>query len=460
MSATKFEYNLSSGSVAKQLIVFAMPMLISNLIQSLYSVADMIIVGKLCGAASMSGVNIGGQVTFVLTNMVFGICVGGTVLIAQYLGHGDHREMAETIATLFTFIGLAALVITAVMLPLSRPVLRLMQTPAESFEEAAGYLFYTMIGCIFIFAYNALSAVMRGLGDSKRPMYFVLIACFVNVGLDLLFVAVFHLGARGAAIATVISQAISVILCILYLRGHDFVFDFHPRSFRITGERLRMLLKVGIPTSVQNTVVGFSFIFLTSLVNTLGVSASAAVGAVAKINNFAILPGVAFSSAISAMSAQNIGAGQIHRASATMRTGLLISEAISLGVFALVRAIPADLLWLFCDDPAVIEAGVQYMTSFSLDYLVLPILFSFNGLFIGSGHTRFPLFNGISSSILLRIPLSWFMGIYLGLGMHGMGYATPIATATAMCAALVFYLTGRWKRMVVLSAPIEPAPEA
>ena len=213
----KFENDLVKGNVAKQLFLFALPILISNLIQTLYSVADMIIVGQFAGAASMSGVNIGGQVTFLITNMVFGLSVGATVLIGQYLGANNRKAIEKTIGTLFTSLFVLAIVLTIAMLILQKPLLRLIKTPEESFDEASRYFFVTTLGNIFIFAYNALSAVMRGLGDSKNPLVFVGVACITNIVLDYIFVAVFNTGATGAAIATVISQAVSVILCVIIL---------------------------------------------------------------------------------------------------------------------------------------------------------------------------------------------------------------------------------------------------
>lgn len=230
---SSFEKNLSEGNVAKQLVLFSLPFLASNIIQSLYSVADMLIVGRFSGTTSMSGVNLGSQVTLILTNIVVGLCAGGTVLIAQYLGAKRRKDMQETTATLLTTLTIAAVAITVLMLILKKPILHLIQTPAESFAEADRYLTVTVLGLIFIFGYNVFSAVMRGMGDSKRPLYFVLIACITNVILDLVLVAGLKMGALGAAIATVFSQAVSMITCIVVMIRNDFVFDFKPSSFII-----------------------------------------------------------------------------------------------------------------------------------------------------------------------------------------------------------------------------------
>ncbi len=448
----RFEKNLAEGNVVKQLILFSLPVLLSNLIQSLYSTVDMLVVGQFAGAASMSGVNIGGQVSFLITNMVFGLSVGATVLIGQYMGADDRKSMRETIATLFVSLLVAAIGITIVMIGLQTPLLKLIQTPAESFSEAKSYFFISMLGTIFIFGYNALSAVMRGMGDSRNPLIFVGVACVVNIVLDLLFVAVFKMGAAGAAWATIISQAISMILCIIYLKRNNFIFDFSLESFKgATKEKLKLILKVGLPTSVQNVATSISFLFLTTLVNSLGVMASAAVGAVGKLNGFAILPGVAMSTSVSAMAAQNIGAEKYDRASKTMFVGMAIALLISAVIFILISLFPESCMSLFGNEPELIACGVEYLKSFKYDYFFAPICFCFNGLFIGSGHTTFSLVNGIMSSILFRIPASYLFGMAMGMGLFGVGLGAPIASAAAMVFGLIFFLSGKWKAKVVHS---------
>ncbi len=446
----RFEKNLSQGSVAKQLILFSMPVLISNIIQSLYSTVDMLVVGQFAGEVSMSGVNIGGQVSFLITNMVFGLAVGATVLIGQYKGADDRKSMHEVIATLFVSLFICAVALTVIMLALQEPLLRLIKTPPESFSEARIYFFISMLGTIFIFGYNALSAVMRGLGDSRNPLIFVAVACGCNIILDLVFVAQMHMGAAGAALATVLSQALSMLLCIWYLKRNDFIFDFSLNSFRgATKKQLKLILKVGIPTSIQNVATSASFLFLTALVNSLGVMASAAVGAVGKLNGFAILPGIAMSTSVSAVSAQNIGAGKFDRAAKTMLVGMAIATGISLLIFFLVGAFPAQCMRLFGSDPEFIQDGVDYIKAFKYDYLVAPLCFCFNGLFIGSGHTTFSLINGIMSSILFRIPASYLFGIAMHMGLTGMGLGAPIASFAALLFAFIFFMTGRWKTMVI-----------
>lgn len=454
---TKFERDLSSGSVWKKLLAFSLPFVISNLIQSLYNVADMIIVGQFSGTVAMSGVNIGGQVTLLLTNLLVGLAAGASVLIAQYMGAKDRKALRETIGTLLTTLLIVSAVLTVVMVVFKAPVLRLIQTPPEAYSEAEDYLMITSLGIVFIAGYNALSAVMRGMGDSKRPLIFVGIACGVNIGLDLLLVGVFEMGAAGAALATVFSQALSMILCIIFLKSNDFVFDFKLPSFKIHPERIGMLLKVGAPMAVQNVTVSISFLLLTAMVNTLGVTASAAVGAVGKFNGFAIMPAIAMSASISSMSAQNIGAGEDGRAVKTMRAGMVMAVAMTAVVFVLVQLFPEPILRLFADDDAMVVAGVEYVRSFSFEYLVVPFVFSMNGLFIGSGHTTFSLINGCISSIFARVPVAYIFGIALKMGLFGVGLGAPVASAISCIVGMIYFLTGRWKKKVILKEPPIPS---
>ncbi len=445
-----FEKDLSKGSVGKQLWRFALPFLLSNLIQSLYGVVDMVIVGRFSGAVSMSGVNIGGQITLLVTNLVVGLCAGATALIAQYMGSGNRKALRETIGTLLTTLLVLGALLTAIMVAAKVPLLKIVQTPAEAFGEADSYLLITALGTLFIFGYNALSSIMRGMGDSKSPLVFVAIACVINIVLDYLLVAILDMAAGGAAIATVVSQAVSLMLCIYYLKRNNFIFDFNFRSFGFQKERLKMLMRVGIPTSVQNVVVGLSFLFLTSLVNTMGVTESAALGAVAKFNTFAILPAIAMSASIAAMSGQNIGAGEMDRAVSTMKIGTWIGFFISALIFVIAKLIPEQVLALFAEDEAMIAAGVEYMRAFNYDYLLVAILFGFNGLFIGSGHTTFTLFNSVLSSVLIRVPMAYLGGVVLDLGMFGVGLAAPASSIVSLILCIGFYKTGKWRKLVIV----------
>ena len=443
----RFENNLSEGSVLKGLVRFATPFLLSNIVQSLYNVADMLIVGKFSGTASIAGVNIGGQVTFILTNLIMGLCTGGTVLIAQYIGSGNKEKLKKTISTLFTGLMTAAVVITVIMLLLKDDVLRLLSTPTDAFSEASNYLWVTVTGIVFIFGYNALSAVLRGMGDSKRPLIFVSIACATNVVLDIILVWPFHMGALGAAIATVISQGLSMFLCIRYLKQKDFLFDFKFSSFRIDRQQMKAILKIGTPAAIQNTVVSMSFLFITAMVSMIGgTTALAAAGVVGKFNSFAILPAIGMSGAVATMAAQNIGANKWDRALKSARIGMVIATGFGLTAFAVAQLFPEAIIALFdSTNPQTILDGAAYLRSFSIDYLIVPFVFCLNGLYIGAGHTSFSLFTGLVSSLLGRIPASYLFGQVLGWGLKGLALGAPVASFVSLLMVLGFYISGRWK---------------
>ncbi|MDR2479529.1 MAG: MATE family efflux transporter [Treponema sp.] len=439
-----------------KLILFALPFLASNIVQSFYNVADMLIVGNFAGGGaaaateSMSGVNIGGQVTFILTNTVIGLCMGATVLIGQYVGAGNREALERVTATIITLLVTAALLVTVVMLIFKGPVLRLIKTPPESFVESDRYLTVTVIGVVFIFGYNALSAILRGMGNSKQPFYFVLIACAANIILDMAFVAGLHWNAFGAALATVISQALSMFFCIAYMKKNNFQFDFRLRSFKIYRDQLALIFRIGLPTCMQNSVVSISFLFLTAIVNIVGgVSASAAVGAVGKFNSFAFMPTMAIAASISAMSAQNIGAGRLDRAVTACRIGTVFSVILTWLFFIVVQIFPAPVLRIFGDDPQMIQNGVVYLRAFSFDFLIIPFVFCINGLLIGGGHTLFTLINSVLSSVLIRVPVCWFLGVTLNWGLKGVGLGAPAASFVVLLTIIGYLLSGQWKHNAI-----------
>ena len=280
-----------------------------------------------------------------------------------------------------------------------------------------------------------------------RPLIFVGIACLINVFLDLWLVKGMGMGAAGAALATVIAQAVSLLLAAWYLSRNKFIFDFKLKSFRIQKEKMKLMIRLGVPSSVQSIVVNISFLVMTSLVNVIGgYTASAAVGVVGKFNSFAILPAVAMSASVSAFAAQNIGARLYDRAKKSLWVGAAIAMSISTAVFAAVQLFPEAIIGIFSPDPELIQNGVEYMRTFSFDYLLVPMQFCFNGLIMGAGHTRFTLLNASLSSLLLRIPVAILFGSTLGWGLMGVGLAGPAASVAALSLGTWFIFSGRWKK--------------
>ena len=450
---SRMQRDFTQGPIARSMITFSLPFLLSNILQALYGAVDMLVVGNyadpdpVVSAQILSGVNIGSQITHLVAMMVSGLTISGTVMVGQYVGAKKQKDASETVGTMFTLMAIVGVALMAVMLLFSDLLLRLLNTPPEAFEHAKTYLVICLAGTLFIFGYNAVSSIQRGLGDSVRPLVFVGIACLVNVVLDLWLVKGLGMGAAGAAWATVIAQAISLILAAWYLSRNKFIFDFKLKSFRIQKDKMKLMVKLGIPSSVQSIVVNFSFLVMTSIVNNIGgYTASAAVGVVGKFNSFAILPAVAMSSSVSAFAAQNIGAGLYDRAKKSLWVGIEIAMTISLAVFAAVQIWPEAIIGVFNPDPELIRNGVEYMRTFSFDYLLVPIQFCFNGLIMGAGHTQFTLINASLSSLLLRIPVAILLGSVLGWGLMGVGLAGPAASAAGVCLGAWFIFSERWRK--------------
>ena len=448
---SKTQRDFTQGPIGKGLVAFSLPFLLSNILQALYGAVDMLVVGNYSHADSavrtaiLSGVNIGSQITNLVAMMVSGLTVSGTVMVGQYIGARKQKDASETVGTMFTLMAIVGAVLTILMIVLSGPILRLLDTPAEAFEHAQSYLNICLSGTLFIFGYNAVSSIQRGLGDSVRPLIFVGVACAVNIVLDLWLVKGLGMGAAGAAWATVIAQAVSFLMAAFYLSRSRFIFDFRLRSFRIQREKMAMMIRLGVPSSVQSIIVNVSFLVMTTLVNGIGgYIASAAVGVAGKFNSFAILPAVAMSSSVSAFAAQNIGAGLHDRAKKSLGVGIAIALSLSAVVFAAVQLFPGEIIAIFDQNEATIQSGVEYMRAFSFDYLLVPILFCCNGLIMGAGHTTFTLFTASLSSLLLRIPVAVILGSWMGWGLTGVGLAGPAASLAGVALAAWFVLSGRW----------------
>ena len=447
----KLESDLTGGNVWKQMLLFAIPFFISNLIQSLYGIADMMIVSYFGGTVSVAGVNTSSSIIMIVTNLATGIAAGGTVMVGQFLGAGQRENIKKSISTLFlTLFGLA-LGITIVLLLFAHPLLAALNTPAEAYTESYGYLVVSLIGVVFIFGYNAVSAVIRGMGDGKTPLYFVVVACFVNIGLDFLFVAGFHWGATGAAVATVISQAVSMISCVIYLVRHNFVFDFKLSSYQFDKEMFVTLMKVGVPNGVQHAATNLSFLFMTALINDIGgVAANAAVGIILKFNSFALMLQVAFNTSASAMISQNIGAGKMERSKKIMQCCLVLCAIMSVLVYAIAYFFPQEILLMFGAKPDVVEQGVIYMSAFRYEYVFVPIIIAINAMFLGNGNGWILLVTNLLSSFIIRIPAALYFGITQEMGVYGIGLAVPIASFVGALSVVLFYLSGCWEKNVVI----------
>lgn len=440
--------NLLSGSVPRQLLAFSIPFLAANVLQSVYSVVDMIIVGQFVGSAGLSGVSVGSQITSLFTSTGWGLTMGGQMMLAQYKGAGDEKAQRESIGTMLTFMFLLGVCLTIPCLIFAKPLLNLLNTPAESMTDAYWYFIICSIGIVFIFGYNSVCSVLRGLGDSKRPMYFVAISSVTNIVLDLVFVGVFHWGAGGAAAATILSQALSFICAFVYLYIHreSFVFDFKPKSFKMVAQRLKTMLKVGIPFALQFSMLMISMLFVVALVNGYGVSASAGYGVGGKVDNFATLPVYAFASAAATMAGQNIGARQPERAKSVIHWCVLMNFVCEIVIFVVVQVFAAQIISIFNSEPEVIEVGVKYLRFMAFGYLAHCALDGYQSMANAVGFSMLAFISCTIDGLIVRIPLAVLFGSVLGMGIDGVFLACVCAPFVAAIICTLYFYSGVWRK--------------
>ena len=442
--------DLTKGGVTKTLVRFSLPFLLANLVQNLYGLVDLFVVGQFADAAGLSAVSLGGLMMGTFNCAVIGLTAGGTVLVGQLLGAKKDTDLRETVATMFSLYPIIAIALTVILMLLSRPLMCLVNTPEECFDGALAYFRICIGGLIFTTGYNTLSAALRGLGDSKNPLLFVVAACIFNIIGDLILVAGCGMGAAGAAIATVASQALSMLLGIFYLRKRDFVFDFKLKSFHLKGDKVRSLLRLGLPVCLQETLVMSSFIFLEAIINGMGYIAVAAAGVADKVFMVATIPAMAFSSSLSAMVAQNIGAGLKDRAKRCLLVGGGISFLIGVLLFIWMAAAPGSAISVFTRDREVIATAVNYLRSYKYEYLFCSLAFCISGFVNGTGHTRFTLINNFVSTFIVRVPLVFLFSRIEGATLFTIGIALPIASAVQMVTGLAYLRFGRWQNAETL----------
>lgn len=444
---TKESMNLVEGPIVKTLILFAIPLIGSFLLQSLYSLVDMIIISRFAGTYSVAGVNVAAQISDLVLALIIGFLAGPTVIVAQMIGAGKEEKLKKTIATTFSIVFIMALIVMIIMHLLRNPILQLVKTPAECYGEASNYYLVSMSGIIFVFLYNTIASLLRGMGDSKNPLYFVMISTGINVVLDFIFIACFHMGAFGAALATVIAQASSVCFSIVYLRKHSFPFTFTPGEFCIDKEQLGSIFRLGTPSAIQNSFLNFSLVFLIAVANTLGVYESSTVGIGGKINVIFILPIIAVSNALGPMIGQNIGAQKMDRAMKALKTGLVITSVYGFIIFLLWCSVPDYIFRIFTKDSQVLALGASYLRGHCFDYLlVMPAAYCFGALYVATGHTSYVAVSNIVGALISRIPISYGLAILLHLGVRGIGLAYPISTAVTMICYLILFVMGGWKK--------------
>ena len=444
------EKNLTNGSVFKNVILFSLPYLLSYFLQTLYGMADLFIVGQFDGVASTTAVSIGSQVMHMLTVMIVGLAMGTTVSIAQAVGANDHKRAAQSTGNTITLFMMIAVALMAMLLVFVHPIVNLMSTPAEAVEGTVKYLKICFIGIPFITAYNIISSIFRGMGDSKSPMYFIAVACFANIVLDYIFIGMFNLGPAGAALGTTVSQAISVFVSLaVILKKHSIELnknDFKPRS-AVMGK----LLSIGVPIAFQDGLIQVSFIVITIIANRRGLNDAAAVGIVEKIMSFLFLIPSSMLSTVSALGAQNIGAKKPERAIQTLRYAVILSVSIELIVSILVQFGAENIVALFTDSQTaggrdVIRLGGQYLRGYIWDSVFAGIHFSFSGYFCAYGKSGLSFLHNILAIVLVRVPGAYLTSKLFPTTLFPMGLATAAGSLLSVCICIIAYVVLQYKK--------------
>lgn len=430
--------DFTQGSILKKLIAFMIPILGALILQAAYGAVDVLVVGRFGTTSGLSAVSTGSQVLNLVTFVVVQFAMGITVLIARYLGEKKPEQIGSVIggaAVVFTII---SVVLFIVMVFFARPISILMQAPEEAVTLTTSYVRICGSGIFFIVAYNLLSAIFRGLGDSKSPLLFVLIACIVNVIGDLVLVAGFHLDAAGAALATVSAQALSVVFAVILFIKKDLPFKMTKKDFHLN-EQCKKFLEIGLPLALQEFLTQLSFLALCAFINRLGLEASSGYGVACKIVNFAMLIPSALMQSLASFVSQNIGAGEYKRAKRCLFTGIGVGLTVGCFVFCLVMFKGDLLAGFFATEPAVIANAYDYLKGFALETLATAVLFSMIGYFNGTNKTLWVMAQGLFQTLLVRLPLAYYMSIQPDASLMKIGLAAPISTLVGVVLNICFY---------------------
>ena len=449
----KVIHDFTSGPLFGPMLRFSIPFMLSNGLQVLYSMADMLIVGKFVGSHGISGVMTASQSVFFLTMVGMGFATGGQVLISQLIGRNERERLRAAIGTQFTIILVAGLFFSMLSVTFAQPFLKLLETPEAAFRGAYHYLLICGGGLIFIYGYNMIAAILRGVGDSVRPFQFIVVSALLNIVLDLVFVASFGWGVAGAGFATILSQAVAFALALRYLYRNQegFHFDFKPASFRVDPVMLRALVKLGIPFAVRFGAINISMLFVTSLINSLGTATSAAFGIALRLDEFANKISQGVMMAVATIVGQNIGAGQIGR----IRRGVYYAWAICGGFFlffGLAQVLfPRVLYSIFTNDEEVLKLAPVIISALILHYPALLIMKGTNGFVQGIGNAVFGLVIALLDGLVFRITFSWLFGIHFKMGLYGMILGYALATYGTALPNLFYFLFIPWyKRKTVI----------
>lgn len=447
------EQNLLTGSVPKKLIAFAFPLLLANVLQSFYNVVDMLVVGQIVGDTGLAAISNASKLCYIINSICIGMTMGGAVLIAQYKGADDKKGQTETFHMLALLSLVTSLLVTVVSLAVYQPLFRVLDVPADAYQDACDYMRIICCGTVFVFGYNAVCSVLKGLGDSKSPLYFVGIATIINIILDILLVGPFGMGTAGAAYATITAQGISFVISLFYLKRHKMFFSTtEHKKFTLQWDKLAAIVKVGLPTAIQMVVVNTAYLLVTGMLNQFGTSVSAASGVGLQINTFAGMPCWAIGQAVTAMVGQCIGAGQIQRARKVVKISLLLNVLVTLFVVIGVQLFAEQLILLFgSNSPEVISDGVYYLrVCCGINSLIYAIMYTLDSFAIGVGAANIAMLNALLDAVIVRLPVSWLFAFALNMGFSGIYYGQALSPILPAIVGFLYFLSKSWERKTLI----------
>lgn len=433
--------DLTKGSVLKNLIRFSIPFFLSYFLQTLYGLADLFIVGQYNGADVITAVSAGSQIMHMITVIIVGLAMGCTVMISQAVGAKQKETISYTIGNTITIFFVFSIVLSMLLIALVHPIMQIMSIPPESLQQTKAYLIICFLGIPVITAYNVISSVLRGMGDSKAPMYFVAIACTINIVLDYCFIGVLGQQAVGAALGTVLSQTCSVIFAVIFVRRKDMGIHLSRKHLKLRKQLIQSIFQIGFPIALQDGLIQISFLIITIIANSRGIEIAAAVGIVEKIISIIFLVPSSMLSAVSAIAAQNIGAGCHQRAAKTLQYSILTTIIFGTCISIVVQFISEPMVGLFTSDPAVVIYGGQYLHSYVVDCIFAGIHFCFSGYFCAYKKSIFSFIHNIVSIVMVRIPGAYFASVLFPKTLFPMGLAAPAGSALSALICLGIY----WK---------------
>ena len=440
--------DLTNGKESKLILFFAIPMLLGNVFQQSYSIIDGIIVGKYIGKEALAATGAAFPILFLMISLIIGISSGITIVISQYFGAKDLKNVKKAIDTMFIFLFFGSLAISGIGLLLTNFIFELMHLQKEIIPLAKTYLSIYFIGMIFMFGFQGVSAILRGLGDSKTPLYFLIFATILNVSLEILFIVVLKIGIGGASLATVISQFCAFSAAVIYLNKKENFFKISIKNLEFDKKIFAQSIKIGLPSGLQQSFVALGMFAIYWIVNDFGVNAIAAYSVATRVDSFATLPVMNFSMALSAFVGQNIGAKKINRIYAGYKATLIMNSIITIFVSLLIIIFGKELMHLFTHDAEVIKLGSQYLVIVSAFYLLFTFMFITNGLIRGAGDTLASMFITLLALWLIRVPCSYFLSKYFGVA--GIWWGIPLAWFFGFVFAFSYFLSGKWKNKGVV----------